>query len=130
MEKVTPEKWMAALRSGKYQQQREHRLRAGDSFCCLGVLCDITDPSKWNKSDWYDSSSAFVPDGISGLRSVNGRFTIARHEWVELGLPVTQYTGDISLSELNDGYGFTFAQIADVIEKYKERIFHIENGNS
>ena len=35
-------KWVTALRSGKYQQT-QGRLRAGDgqSFCCLGVLCDL-----------------------------------------------------------------------------------------
>jgi hypothetical protein len=34
-------KWVEALRSGKYKRAT-HRLRANeDSFCCLGVLCDL-----------------------------------------------------------------------------------------
>lgn len=33
-------KWVAALRSGEYKQGHEH-LRVDDSYCCLGVLCDL-----------------------------------------------------------------------------------------
>lgn len=44
-------KWIEALRSGKYLQG-ERRLRTltsgkPDTYCCLGVLGDIFDPSKW-----------------------------------------------------------------------------------
>jgi len=34
------EKWVTALRSGKYQQGTDF-LRANDQYCCLGVLCDL-----------------------------------------------------------------------------------------
>lgn len=33
-------RWVAALRSGEYQQGR-HILHGTGRFCCLGVLCDI-----------------------------------------------------------------------------------------
>jgi hypothetical protein len=33
-------KWVAALRSGQYQQNRGS-LRRNDAFCCLGVLCEL-----------------------------------------------------------------------------------------
>ena len=43
-------RWVEALRSGKYKQGAG-QLRTGDSFCCLGVLCDLhsrtKDGSKW-----------------------------------------------------------------------------------
>ena len=32
--------WLEALRSGQYTQG-EGALRAGDRYCCLGVLCDV-----------------------------------------------------------------------------------------
>lgn len=32
--------WVAALRSGEYEQGTG-RLHRGDTFCCLGVLCDL-----------------------------------------------------------------------------------------
>ena len=37
-------KWMAALRSGKYQQGKGH-LKKDGKFCCLGVLRDIVNPN-------------------------------------------------------------------------------------
>src|SRR5687767_3496429 len=40
-------RWVAALRSGEYQQARM-RLRNGDAMCCLGVLCNLYDPSQWD----------------------------------------------------------------------------------
>lgn len=37
-------RWTAALRSGHYQQTT-HVLHNRGGFCCLGVLCDIVDPT-------------------------------------------------------------------------------------
>ena len=44
MDKEIKNKWIEALRSGKYQQGC-HYLRGptGDRYCCFGVLCDILD---------------------------------------------------------------------------------------
>ena len=40
------EKWVAALRSGKFQQERA-RLRGEEGHCCaLGVLCEVLDLEK------------------------------------------------------------------------------------
>ena len=41
--KMNPEvkkKWVEALRSGKYKQGKG-RLKLGEQYCCLGVLCDL-----------------------------------------------------------------------------------------
>lgn len=35
------DKWVAALRSGKYQQGQHELKSCTDKFCCLGVLCDV-----------------------------------------------------------------------------------------
>ena len=92
---MTPEfkaQWIAALRSGKYEQGKG-RLREGDKFCCLGVACDLTDPDAWNdKGGWgaqdnYDIVLPFID--------------IREGDW---------------LAALNDG-GTTFAEIADFIER-------------
>lgn len=45
MKKALKAKWVAALRSGKYKQGEEYLKltgSAGNTFCCLGVLCDIS----------------------------------------------------------------------------------------
>ena len=40
-------KWVAALRSGEYEQGTE-MLRPGENtYCCLGVLADVVDPNGW-----------------------------------------------------------------------------------
>jgi hypothetical protein len=33
--------WVAALRSGDYTQGREYLRSSDDTFCCLGVLCEL-----------------------------------------------------------------------------------------
>lgn len=47
--KLNPEfkvRWLAALRSGEYKQGKDY-LRKNDSFCCLGVACNLIDPNNW-----------------------------------------------------------------------------------
>lgn len=41
-------KWIKALESGKYQKGF-FALRKSDTFCCLGVLCDLHDSTKWGR---------------------------------------------------------------------------------
>lgn len=66
-------KWLEALRSGKYRQGTEYLRTADDKFCCLGVLCDITNPALWEKwtngerhHDVYGflSHTSMLPDKI------------------------------------------------------------------
>jgi len=40
--------WQAALTGGRYVQGRG-QLRKGDTFCCLGVWCDIAAPVEWDE---------------------------------------------------------------------------------
>ena len=40
MKKEYKDRWVEALRSGKYKQAKG-TLRNKEGFCCLGVLCDI-----------------------------------------------------------------------------------------
>lgn len=35
------DKWIAALRSGKYKQGRGQLRSLNNNYCCLGVLCDV-----------------------------------------------------------------------------------------
>lgn len=45
------EKWITALKSGKYQQGQHVLRNKNNEFCCLGVLCDIINPNGWAESD-------------------------------------------------------------------------------
>lgn len=57
MDKDLKQKWLEALRSGKYKQGTGF-LRRGqggsDKFCCLGVLCDIVRPEDWLPKTDFD----------------------------------------------------------------------------
>lgn len=43
-------KWVTALRGGEYLQARK-RLKVGDGYCCLGVLCRVLDIEIDEKGD-------------------------------------------------------------------------------
>lgn len=71
MNQKLKQKWVEALRSGKYRQSSGY-LQHGDGFCCLGVLCDVIDPNSWADSSrlvagdisakhWKDSSVFSLP---------------------------------------------------------------------
>jgi hypothetical protein len=60
------EKWIKALE--KDYKKGTSRLRIDDDhFCCLGVACDLIDPSRWNvvstiSGKWrFDRDGAFIP---------------------------------------------------------------------
>lgn len=98
-------KWVAALRSGKYKQGRG-RLRSGDEFCCLGVLCDIVYPQGWTLSVFTDTT------GSTDL------YYLTPNVLRQVGM---QEKFMMLLGQMNDGQTFgtpsTFNEIADVIEK-------------
>lgn len=87
-------KWVTALRSGKYKQGQTFLYSSKDeSFCCLGVLCEVEGIPR----------SAFV-----------GRCTTTI-EWFDCGLTPkqTSFLGDT----MNDQERIPFPEIADYIEK-------------
>jgi hypothetical protein len=100
-------KWVAALRSDDYEQGQKY-LRVYDKFCCLGVLCDLVDPSRWvspshTVASVYDGSILGLPRLVRDVTGVDEFGTI-------------DYATARNLAEMNDD-GFSFGQIADVIEK-------------
>ncbi len=107
---VTIGEWTDALRSGKYKQTNSALRRGGENegMCCLGVLCDLVDPSKWGSLEesgiiLWDGYSALPPDELSNqickLFHIIDDFS-DEHE---------------SVATYNDA-GTGFSQIADIIE--------------
>lgn len=112
MNKDVKEKWVAALRSGEYQQGvgclRRHTVAQGDEFCCLGVLCDLYH-RETSRGSWSE------PVNPSGQVAFNTTPALPTHdvlEWAEVrsNRPFLDYAG------MNDR-GCTFAEIADAIER-------------
>jgi len=61
MIKEYKDKWLKALRSGKYTQAR-NRLKCKEGFCCLGVLMNTYDSKGWveaDSGDMYHKSNKF-----------------------------------------------------------------------
>ncbi len=102
MNQEVKKEWVAALRSGHYEQGR-HSLRIGNKFCCLGVLCDISGQAKWRKPHDDGTMFAYI-DQMASLPE-----------------EVLNWSGFLAgrqnrLMDLNDA-GVSFAKIADYIER-------------
>lgn len=97
------EKWIAALRSGKYAQGSMRLCVFGndgiDRYCCMGVACAETGMD-------YPPHNALMPSDIRAIYGLSdgwGTFSFA--------------LGAHNLAELNDTAKATFVQIADFIEE-------------
>ena len=110
MEKLTREqvevrrRWTEALRSGEYPQGKLF-LNSDGRFCCLGVLCEVSGVHKQRHPDGAMMYEGLVSNLPSSVRKAAGLCS----DLGDLG-------GSPSLTVLNDGYDFTFDEIADVID--------------
>jgi hypothetical protein len=117
-------KWVAALRSGQYEQTMS-MLRNNSGYCCLGVLCDLY--SQETGVEWWGKDSV----GFS-IHGNDNTLPIEVRAWAKLadefggyvevetdegGATLPPYPANPSLTELNDRWGYDFKMIADVIEQ-------------
>lgn len=97
------EKWLEALRSGNYKQgtgKLRQVEKNGDTYCCLGVLCDVLGV-KWHTSDDdWDGHPAY---GVMDNRYINDSDLPDRIR-NKVGLT---YEDTEKLIHLNDG-GFNY----------------------
>lgn len=76
-------KWLEALRSGNYKQGTGRLRKADNSYCCLGVLCDVIDPTKWmNTEDTYHCYGYRIDDPQFHVYSA-----LSDNQLKEIGLP-------------------------------------------
>lgn len=119
-------KWVAALRSGDYEQAQGTLSVNYESFCCLGVACEVAGVRRKSTygGDGYENifnddsevinsaTNAQLPKQLAkalGWKWETGAFDIGTYRYRE---PL-----EYELSVLNDD-GFTFDQIADIIEYF------------
>lgn len=119
MDEKLKAQWIAALRSGNYTQGQGQLRRTewGDAtYCCLGVLCDISDKGMWGNNTYYHNGS-YSSVGIPASLVKHTINVITPYDEPSEGpLPFTDRNGGrLQLSTLNDT-GMSFDQIADVIE--------------
>lgn len=127
MKRDVAKKWVGALRSGKYKQIKGTLKRVKDnqieSFCALGVLCDLYQKEHPEKQ---------LPEEKMDAKSKNGNEVAFAGESKVLPHKVQKWAGlkdnevyfaneASNIPELND-HGTSFKKIADLIEKNQKDI--------
>lgn len=145
MKKQIKDEWVRRLRSGDYEQGSGY-LHFQDTYCCLGVLCDMAveagvieetyRPSEriavfgktgdWQPGDWQTQTlphSVAEWAGLLPTRSVtiDGRGDIRVYAHLPYDIPREDpengsMPGVLDLMEANDNEGYTFGEIATAIE--------------
>ncbi|HET9285725.1 MAG TPA: hypothetical protein VFR24_27555 [Candidatus Angelobacter sp.] len=105
MKKEWAEKWVKALRSGRYTQARRrlYNEKTG-GYCCLGVLCRVAGKKFYNGKCL--GANIVLPNEVMKLTGI--------YE-ANPGIMVNEID-KTSLAQLND-MGKSFKRIADLIEK-------------
>ena len=101
MQPETKQKWLDALRSGKYKQTRDC-LKNNDGYCCLGVLCYVVG---LKPVDLNFGNGFIFPNG-------QHRSSTISHNFEDIPSNIED-----DLIDMNDHKGNNFNQIADYIEK-------------
>lgn len=131
MKPDTKQLWITALRSGNFPQGKNvlaYKLPDGVTYyCCMGVFCEILPyVERTDSNERSFSNIAYVATGDEETVITVLPWTVVDTEKLDANNPVIEYTGRdrhgytserISLAELNDS-GFTFNQIADLIERF------------
>lgn len=108
-------KWLAALRSGEYKKAKR-RLRYGDHYCCLGILCDLyrqeTPGVTWDKI----SENRFVFHGVKEKEAIYLPKEV--QTWAGLTSRNPKVRDEQSLAMYNDReyQEYSFVMIANIIE--------------
>lgn len=119
MDKHIAERWVQALRSGQYQQGQHELHPDTNSYCCLGVLCDLY-RAEQGKGEWRQGPMGGKHNIFTG--GDEGDYeTAVLPDVVKSWAGMLTVTGDIAgtadaLAALNDE-GMEFPQLADLIEK-------------
>lgn len=132
MNKQVIQEWVDALRSGEYPQTKgrlqrtqpdRYESETKPGFCCLGVLCEVAVKHNVIQRTGADSvgdvgygaphrhSDVFPTMPVQDWVGVND-FIVT----VEIEVNGEPQTDRIAVTELNDVHGFTFDQIADLVE--------------
>lgn len=120
MNKDIATKWVEKLRSGTIEQLRGN-LGSGSARCCLGVLCDIAVKDGIIEKEAHYGYNAVCFGGSSEVLPTSVMDWAGMVLGNAVGLLELEDGTRMTLADLNDA-GLTFAQIADVIERYVKQL--------
>lgn len=107
--------WVDALRSGEYKQGEGRLARVNNTYCCLGVACDLAIKNGVDiirqiyiidNCYSYDDEASFLPLKVREWLGFNSNDTHGK-------LSSSRYD---TLTKANDS-GLSFNEIADLIEQ-------------
>lgn len=117
------ERWIAALRSGEYEQGTATLRGTDGKYCCLGVLCELAVADGVVGRATRDTFGYFYRSTADPADSQKSYLPLAVQQWAGLDsssprIPnVPHFMGEPDLASLNDSGSFSFHAIADIIEK-------------
>jgi hypothetical protein len=131
MNQEIKEKWIAALRSGEYNQTTG-KLKTSSGYCCAGVLCDLyrkeTGNGEWDEFNRFVSNYRIdaytLPDAVVLWSGFQNNTIVGRK--INSPLQIPENGGEpVTIFEINDGYfendikvsSKSFNEIADIIEE-------------
>lgn len=103
-------KWVDALESGEYPQAKGSLINTETGgLCCLGVACDVSGLGKWSENGFYLKEASVLPKKVMDYFGLEGRcgFTVEKGSY-----------RNSDLTDLNDGVGLSFKQIAKYVRKW------------
>ena len=113
-------KWTTALRSGEYRQTHEGFLKDSQGYCCMGVLCDVSDNTGWAYHPFagvvrFNGCDDYPPEHILKEVGIDEGTTVM---WTgsDGSLPPFPKPLRQVLAHMNDNEGADFATIADTID--------------
>lgn len=115
---ITIKDWTNALRGlgkRKYNQGSNYLRRGDDTFCCLGVLCDLVEPERW--SIGLRQNAHGIKYFVLGIDSdvVLASQVLPDHLKHKFGIDEST---EEALTQYNDSGQFTFEEIADIIDAH------------
>lgn len=123
MNKEIKEKWITALESGEYLKG-DNALRVDNTYCCLGVLCDLYRKEN-NKVEWKKASGPNIVKlnnvsrcdvfGMGGIDDSWGVLPEIVKNWAELEENNPQVYNSKNLATINDR-NKTFKEVIEAIK--------------
>ena len=116
MDKEKKKRWVEALRSGGYRQGKS-RLCKDDSYCCLGVACDLFVDDYW------------VESGLKAGEYYIGERTVTKYPfWRECMSSQMPRAKDLKAIGLTKEQAEDLASRNDAGDSFKEIADHIEKN--
>ena len=127
--KEVRELWVKTLLSGEYEQGTDYLQKDG-KFCCLGVLCEIAVKKGVIPEPMLRRDVREFGEGFRDVESLfygygehdNKELPKIVRDWVGLGTGNGAYVDGNCLAHNNDN-GYSFKQIAEIIQKEPEGLF-------